>query len=393
MRPEVFWDSEKRHEKYRVRFTKAGSFYCLDTDLICEVKEAVTVTYHFDSWPKHLEGQTTEEWHVAGPLLNIEVDPVEAVSAVHFPHFLCLEGEDSSQVHIAHFVEEGMVLERPDRVGPYHVVLENPTFSPRGAIFRKSWFKRKIKVHTVALLYQMLRFKAPTFHLYLLPNDSSVRKAVDEHEVNCPSHRIEKPPRTLKPLTIGSRFFVETNDVTVCPEELEFQYLDAEKLQQYLELSAEQIQDKFSFCLIEKHTNKLVWKARVKQEELNSDEMNSTQASRDGTLTNAPPRRTDSGHGVESRAMVRSIRDSLVSTLENLGEDELKKFKLKLHEFPVSEGHDNIPLGRLKKADAMDLSQLLLSFYMEDYAVQVTADVLRAINCRDEAKKFLSLTG
>ncbi|CAI5791024.1 recruitment domain-containing 8-like [Podarcis lilfordi] len=393
MRPEVFWDSEKGHEKYRVRFTKAGSFYCLDTDLICEVKEAVTVTYHFDSWPKHLEGQTTEEWHVAGPLLNIQVDPVEAVSAVHFPHFLCLEDEDSSQVHIAHFVEEGMVLERPDRVGPYHVVLENPTFSPRGAIFRKSWFKRKIKVHTVALLYQMLRFKAPTFHLYLLPNDSSVRKAVDEHEVNCPSHRIEKPPGTLKPLTIGSRFFVEANDVTVCPEELEFQYLDAEKLQQYLELSAEQIQDKFNFSLIEKHTNKLVWKTHVKREELNSDEMNSTQASRNGTLTNAPPRRTDSGHGVESRATVRSIRDCLISTLENLGEDELKKFKLKLHEFPVIEGYDNIPLGRLKMADAMDLSQLLLSFYMEDYAVQVMADVLRAINCRDEAKKFLSLTG
>ncbi|XP_077774057.1 uncharacterized protein LOC114582843 isoform X2 [Podarcis muralis] len=301
IRPEVFWDSEKGHEKYRVLSTGAGSFRCGDTDLICEVREAATITYYFDSWPELLEKQNAEEWHVAGPVLNIQVDPVEAVSAVHFPHFLCLEGEDSSQVHIAHFVEEGMVLERPERVGPYHVVLENPTFSPRGVVYKKSWFKRKIKVHTVALLYQMLRLKAPTFHLYLLPNDSSLIKAVDEHEVQCPSHRIEKPPWTLKPLTIGSRFFVETNDVTVCPEELEFQYLDAEKLQQYLELSAEQMQDKFSFCLIEKHTNKLVWKAHVKQEELNSDEMNSTQASRDGTLTNAPPRRTDSGHGVESR--------------------------------------------------------------------------------------------
>ncbi|XP_077774058.1 uncharacterized protein LOC114582843 isoform X3 [Podarcis muralis] len=277
IRPEVFWDSEKGHEKYRVLSTGAGSFRCGDTDLICEVREAATITYYFDSWPELLEKQNAEEWHVAGPVLNIQVDPVEAVSAVHFPHFLCLEGEDSSQVHIAHFVEEGMVLERPERVGPYHVVLENPTFSPRGVVYKKSWFKRKIKVHTVALLYQMLRLKAPTFHLYLLPNDSSLIKAVDEHEVQCPSHRIEKPPWTLKPLTIGSRFFVETNDVTVCPEELEFQYLDAEKLQQYLELSAEQMQDKFSFCLIEKHTNKLVWKAHVKQEELNSDEMNSTQ--------------------------------------------------------------------------------------------------------------------
>uniref|UniRef100_A0A670JJB3 FIIND domain-containing protein n=1 Tax=Podarcis muralis TaxID=64176 RepID=A0A670JJB3_PODMU len=161
-------------------FTKAGSFLCFYTDVIFEVRGAVTITYHFDSWSKHLAEQNTEDWVVAGPLINIEADPAEAVAAVHFPHFLCLAGKSDSQVHIAHFVEGGMSLEKPDRVGPYHVVLENPNFSPRGAILRTSWswFKRKIKVHTVALLYQMLRFSSPKFHLYLLPNDSSLRKVI-----------------------------------------------------------------------------------------------------------------------------------------------------------------------------------------------------------------------
>ncbi|XP_077774090.1 pyrin domain-containing protein 1-like [Podarcis muralis] len=87
--------------------------------------------------------------------------------------------------------------------------------------------------------------------------------------------------------------------------------------------------------------------------------------------------------------MEKTITDSLVSTLENLRENELKKFKLKLHEFPVEEGYDNIPRGTLEKADVADLSLLLLNFYTRDYAVQVTADVLRTINCRDEAERLL----
>ncbi|XP_033024259.1 uncharacterized protein LOC117057518, partial [Lacerta agilis] len=180
---------------FRVRSTEAGSFYCGDTDLICEVKEAVTVTYHFDSWPKHLEEQTTEELHVAGPLLSIKVDAdaVQAVAAIHIPHCLCLEGEDSSHVYIAHFVEGEMRLEKPDRVEPHHAVLENPKFSSLGVVFKK-WFKQKI--NTVVLLYHTLQLETPTFHLYLLPNDSSIVKAVEKHEVN--SKRIEKPPMTLK---------------------------------------------------------------------------------------------------------------------------------------------------------------------------------------------------
>uniref|UniRef100_A0A670JKT3 Caspase recruitment domain family member 8 n=2 Tax=Podarcis muralis TaxID=64176 RepID=A0A670JKT3_PODMU len=261
IKPVMVCDSEGGHKKYRVSSTKAGSFSCLDTDLICEVREAVTLTYYFDSWPKHLEGQTTEELHVAGPLLNIQVDVVEAVTAIHIPHFLSLSAEDHSGVYIAHFVRGEMNLEKPDRVEPHHVVLENPKFSSLGIVFKKMF---KQKINTVARLYQRLRLKMPIFHLYLLPNDPSLIKAVDEHEANCHSRRIEKPPGTLKSLKIGTPIFVQTlDDVTIWPEEVKFQYLDAEKLQQYVELSAEQMQEKFSFTLVEKRTNKLIWKAHV----------------------------------------------------------------------------------------------------------------------------------
>lgn len=69
-----------------------------------------------------------------------------------------------------------MSLQKPDRVGPLHAVLENPKLSPCGAVFKKFWFKQKIKVHAVALLYEKLEVSAPIFHLYLLPNDSSFKK-------------------------------------------------------------------------------------------------------------------------------------------------------------------------------------------------------------------------
>nr|XP_034990584.1 uncharacterized protein LOC118094368 isoform X1 [Zootoca vivipara] len=390
IKPEVVWDSERGNEAYRVCSPEAGSFRCGNTDLICDVKEAVTVTYHFDSWPKHLEEQTTEELHVAGPLLNIKVDAVEAVAAIHIPHSLCLEGEDSSHVYIAHFVEGEMRLEKPDRVEPHHAVLENPKFSSLGVIFKK-WFKQKI--NTVVLLYQSLQLETPRFHLYLLPNDSSIVKAVEKREVN--SKRIEKPPGTLKPLTIGSQVSLKASeDVTVCPQELKFQYLDAEKLQQYLELSAEQMQDKFNFYLMKKGTNEIVWKAHLRKRELISGELDSRilhppQGACGYTPTNASFSRTNPGHVVEGRWMEKTITDSLMCTLENLREDELKKFKLKLHEFPVKKCCDNIPLGKLEKADVVDLSLLLLKFYTGDYAVQVTADVLRTINCRDEAERLL----
>ncbi|XP_060137740.1 uncharacterized protein LOC118078987 isoform X3 [Zootoca vivipara] len=291
---------------------------------------------------------------------------------------LAIHAEDHSRVYIAHFVKGEMKLEKPDRVEPHHAVLENPKFSSLGIVFKK-WFKQKI--NTVARLYQILRFNMPIFHLYLLPNDPSLIKAVDEHEAKHHYQRIVKPPGTLKSLKIGTQVFVQTLDnVTICPEEVKFQYLSAEKEQHFVELSAGQMQEKFSFTLVEKRTNELIWKAHVNQGDCGS------------SLPHTPSQRKV--EKIPSKpATEKTIADCLMSTLENLEEDELKRFKLKLHEFPLREGYDNIPLGKLEKADVVDLCQRLLSSYMEDYAVQVTAKVLRAINCRNEAQKLLALTG
>ncbi|XP_013908042.1 PREDICTED: apoptosis-associated speck-like protein containing a CARD [Thamnophis sirtalis] len=90
--------------------------------------------------------------------------------------------------------------------------------------------------------------------------------------------------------------------------------------------------------------------------------------------------------------MPKSMRGCLEETLEDLTEVELRNFKANLHEFPVKQGYDNIPRGRLQKADALDLSDLLVSFY-EGYALEVTAAVLRLSHCNPQANKLETLSG
>ncbi|XP_063157478.1 NACHT, LRR and PYD domains-containing protein 1a allele 5-like isoform X2 [Candoia aspera] len=92
-------------------------------------------------------------------------------------------------------------------------------------------------------------------------------------------------------------------------------------------------------------------------------------------------------------AMAKNVRCRLEEALEGLMQAELRMFKAKLHQFPVKSGYDNIPKGRLEKADALDLSELLVGYYGEDYALEVTAAVLSESNCKPQAKRLLSATG
>ncbi|XP_050812965.1 apoptosis-associated speck-like protein containing a CARD isoform X2 [Gopherus flavomarginatus] len=91
--------------------------------------------------------------------------------------------------------------------------------------------------------------------------------------------------------------------------------------------------------------------------------------------------------------MGKTVRDHLVDTLEELGQDQFKKFKTKLNAFPVREGYGNIPRGQLEKADAVDVCDKLISFYREEYAVEVTVEVLTHINERELAARLRRAAG
>uniref|UniRef100_A0A8C8SDY1 Pyrin domain-containing protein n=1 Tax=Pelusios castaneus TaxID=367368 RepID=A0A8C8SDY1_9SAUR len=91
--------------------------------------------------------------------------------------------------------------------------------------------------------------------------------------------------------------------------------------------------------------------------------------------------------------MAKTLSDHLLKTLEELGDDELKRFKYKLREIPLKEGYENIGLGTLKRVDPIELSEKLISYYQADYAVEVTVETLKAINQRDLAEKLAKATG
>ncbi|XP_067390946.1 NACHT, LRR and PYD domains-containing protein 3-like [Emydura macquarii macquarii] len=81
------------------------------------------------------------------------------------------------------------------------------------------------------------------------------------------------------------------------------------------------------------------------------------------------------------------ISDLLMHALDNLSQEDLKRFKDKLSH-SAFKGKGNIPRGRLEYADTIDTKNLLVEFYGGDAAVDVTIDVFTQINLRDSAAKL-----
>lgn len=78
---------------------------------------------------------------------------------------------------MAHFKDEGMLLEKPDRVEPGYTVLENPSFSPLGVVLRMIHTTLSfIPITSSVLLYYHLQPEEVIFHLYLIPSDCSIQK-------------------------------------------------------------------------------------------------------------------------------------------------------------------------------------------------------------------------
>uniref|UniRef100_A0A2K5MJF3 NLR family pyrin domain containing 1 n=1 Tax=Cercocebus atys TaxID=9531 RepID=A0A2K5MJF3_CERAT len=173
---------DKERSRYRVHFPVAGSYRWPNTGLCFVVREAVTTEIEFCVWDQFLgEINPQHSWMVAGPLLDLKAEP-GAVEAVHLPHFVALQGGhvDTSLFQVAHFKEEGMLLEKPARVELHHIVLENPSFSPLGVLLKViHGTLRFFPVNSLVLLYHRLHPEEVTFHLYLIPSDCSIRKELE----------------------------------------------------------------------------------------------------------------------------------------------------------------------------------------------------------------------
>ncbi|XP_033091883.1 pyrin isoform X2 [Trachypithecus francoisi] len=80
--------------------------------------------------------------------------------------------------------------------------------------------------------------------------------------------------------------------------------------------------------------------------------------------------------------MAKTPSDHLLSTLEELVPYDFEKFKFKLQNTSVEKEHSRIPRSQIQRARPVKMASLLVTYYGEDYAVQLTLQVLRAINQR-----------
>ncbi|XP_001507377.2 apoptosis-associated speck-like protein containing a CARD [Ornithorhynchus anatinus] len=80
-----------------------------------------------------------------------------------------------------------------------------------------------------------------------------------------------------------------------------------------------------------------------------------------------------------------SARDHILTALENLTSDEFKKFKTKLLSCPLREGFGRIPRGPLMNMDVIDLTDKIVTTYMENYGLELTTAILRDINQAEAA--------
>ncbi|XP_044845429.1 NACHT, LRR and PYD domains-containing protein 1a-like isoform X3 [Mauremys mutica] len=263
--PEIVPGTEENRTVYRARIPSAGSFHCSETGLGFEVSAAVTVEYEYGSWAESLSPSARQEWMVAGPLFHIRAEP-DTVRAVHLPHFVCLaDGADESLCHIAHFEAGRMILESPSRINNFFAVLENPSFSQLGVLWRKIRSAIKfIPIHSLVLIFRTLSAADVTLHLYLIPNDHSLRKAIEEEEMKWKSKHVPKPPQT-DPLYFGSRYQVSgPSDLEITPTQLHFCYRSPVEQQSYIEIYTKELEKEIRLHVNGQDDGSLVWEALVR---------------------------------------------------------------------------------------------------------------------------------
>ncbi|KAG6923221.1 Mediterranean fever [Chelydra serpentina] len=91
--------------------------------------------------------------------------------------------------------------------------------------------------------------------------------------------------------------------------------------------------------------------------------------------------------------MAKTPRDHLFDTISELGESDLKTFRDKLNTFRPKPGYNHIKWRQLEKAEAVEITRLLVSYYEEDYAVEVARKVLMAMDKKNLAHHLFQATG
>ena len=80
---------------------------------------------------------------------------------------------------------------------------------------------------------------------------------------------------------------------------------------------------------------------------------------------------------------MEKLKEKLLNTLEDLKEDEFKKFKWFLNQDDILEDFKGIPVAKLEKAEREDTVDLMVQKHQDPRALQLTIKILEKI-CRND---------
>ncbi|XP_071247927.1 NACHT, LRR and PYD domains-containing protein 3-like [Salvelinus alpinus] len=86
--------------------------------------------------------------------------------------------------------------------------------------------------------------------------------------------------------------------------------------------------------------------------------------------------------------MASSVKERLLAVLDDLGSEELKRFKWYLTTENKLDGFLHIPKGQLETTDRHDIVDQMVQKYRENVAVKITLDILKKISRNDLAEKL-----
>nr|XP_014425797.1 NACHT, LRR and PYD domains-containing protein 1b allele 2-like isoform X1 [Pelodiscus sinensis] len=158
-----------------------------------------------------------------------------------------------------------MTPERPTSINRFFAVLKNPNFSQLGVVWRKlrSAFKF-IPIHSLVLIYRTLSMADVTLHLYLIPNDHSLQKAIEGKETTWKSTHVPKPPQT-DPLYFGSRYQVSgLENLQITPAQLDFCYRSPGEQQSFVEIYTREMKKEIRLQVQGQEDGSLVWETLVR---------------------------------------------------------------------------------------------------------------------------------
>ncbi|XP_022074568.1 apoptosis-associated speck-like protein containing a CARD [Acanthochromis polyacanthus] len=83
----------------------------------------------------------------------------------------------------------------------------------------------------------------------------------------------------------------------------------------------------------------------------------------------------------------QSVRSVLMNALQNLAQDDLKRFIQELWVREL-EGQPRVPRSKVEGKDYMEVANVMVSTFTERHAKDVAVEILNSIGCSEEADKL-----